>query len=309
MGLPTVLNQIAVELSPVSAASRVLYRTAAAWLLIGVLHVAPLAADGWNWDGAVSFRKPIVFSFSIGLLLATIGWVIDWIPIRGRFASVLAWTLAVSSSVEVALVSVQTWRGRASHFNRLEPSDATIFGLMGAAVGIMSLCIVVVFAWSLVKTNPDRLVRIAVVSGLALVVTGLGIGQWMIQLGVEYVERFNMVPDTVTVGAAGVAKFPHALALHGVQLFILYALLLRAGRSHLGNVARMYTMVGLYIGVLALVVLQTVSGYAPTQATPYLVGIALGSIAMAWNFMSTLRTRIHELAVGDENQPVDMLSG
>jgi hypothetical protein len=47
-----------------------------------------------------------------------------------------------------------------------------------------------------------------VIGGLLLVMTGLGIGQWMIQLGNEYVATRTAVPETVVYGQRGVAKFP-----------------------------------------------------------------------------------------------------
>lgn len=308
MSLSVVARRVAAELAPRSKASRVLYRTTVAWLLIGALQLVPLAADGWNWSGAVSWRKPIVFSFSVGLLLATIGWVMDRIPIRGRSASVLAWTFALSSSLEVGLITLQTWRGRASHFNVMEPGDATIFALMGAAVGIMSLCIVVVFVWSIIRRPTDRLVRIAVLSGLALVVTALGLGNWIIGLGVDYVERFGAVPDTVTVGEAGVAKFPHAVALHGIQLFIIYALLLGNNGIGRGDVARMYTLAGLYAMVVALVVGQTVAGLPPTDLNPFSVGVALLSAAIFGLLVNAVRANLRDSAGEDAAKPADMLS-
>jgi hypothetical protein len=309
MGLLMLMKRVGRELAPLSAASRLLYTTGAAWLVIGALHVIPLAGDQWNWAGAVSWRKPIVFGLSIGLLLATIGWVIDRIPIRGRSASVIAWILALSSSVEVALISIQTWRGRASHFNVLEGSDAAIFGLMGAAVGFMSLCLLTVFVWSMVKRPAEKLVRIAVIGGLALVVAGLGLGQWIIELGSAYVERVQAVPDTVLVGEAGVAKFPHALALHGIQVFILYAILLQVGDRSMRKAARMYALVGLYSMSVILVSAQTIAGYAPMELTLFSIGFVLClsvSIVLIW---AAVRASLHDAQVKDRITPVDMLSG
>ena len=66
---------------------------------------------------------------------------------RPRLAGALAWTFLVSSSVEVGLIAVQAWRGRASHFNVMEAGDAAVFALMGAAVGFMSLCLLGLLVW------------------------------------------------------------------------------------------------------------------------------------------------------------------
>jgi hypothetical protein len=219
----TLVRNLVADLRPTRRPARVLYAGAAAWLVSGLFHLVVLAANGWAWSGAVSFRKPLTFSVSIALLLATIGWVLDRLPDRPRLAGTIAWTLLVSSTVEVALITMQAWRGRASHFNTMAAGDAGVFIAMGIMVGLMSLCLVAVLVWSLVRPPEDRLVRLAVLGGLALIVTGLGFGQWIIELGNDFVETHRAVPDTVVYGQHGVAKFPHAVALHGIQLFILAA--------------------------------------------------------------------------------------
>ena len=75
-----IIRQLADDLRPARKQARLLYWGAAFWLTIGAIHLIPLARDGWAWSGPLSFRKPIVFSVSMGLLLATMGWVLDRLP-------------------------------------------------------------------------------------------------------------------------------------------------------------------------------------------------------------------------------------
>ena len=101
-------------------------------------------------------------------------------------------------------------------------------------------------------------------AGMALVITGLGLGQWVIGLGVEMAEQLGHAPETVLAGEAGVAKFPHAMALHGIQLFIGASVLARLGR--LGerrqiNAVRM--TVGGYFALVAWSIVHTNAGRAP----------------------------------------------
>jgi hypothetical protein len=270
------------ELRPIRRPAAVLYLGATFWMASALVHLVALGADGWNWTGAVSFRKPLTFSLSVGLLMATVGWVLDRLPDRRRLAGVLAWTFLVSSSVEVGLITMQTWRGRASHFNVMESGDAVIFALMGAAVGFMSLCLLGLLVWSLIEHLAEPLVRLAVVGGLVLVATGLGIGQWIIQLGVDYVETRGAVPETVTYGDAGVAKFPHAIAFHGIQLFILAAIALRAGSLPDSSKKRMMRLVVLsYAAMLAFASAQTIAGSAPADPTVWSLGLALSGVVLA----------------------------
>jgi hypothetical protein len=150
---PTLVRDLVADLRPIRCPARVLSTGAVAWLVVGLLHVGVLAADGWAWSGAVSFRKPLVFSVSIALLLAAIGWVLDRLPDRPRLAGTVAWALLVSSTVEVGLIMLQAWRGRASHFNTFEAGDAAIFTAMGVMVGVMSLCLVAVLVWPLIEPS------------------------------------------------------------------------------------------------------------------------------------------------------------
>ena len=277
----TLVRDLVADLRPARRPARVLYAGAAFWLVSGLVHLGVLAADGWAWSGAVSFRKPLVFSISVGLLLATVGWVLDRLPDRPRLAGSLAWTLLVSSTVEVGLIIMQAWRGRASHFNTLATGDALVFAAMGIMVAVMSLCLVAVLVWTLVEPPRDRLVRLAVLAGMALVVSGLGIGQWIVQLGNDFVETHRAVPDTVLYGRHGVAKFPHAVAFHGIQVFIVAAVALRRGA--LAEAAQRRTLrlvVWSYVAAMVLASAQTVTGHAPLDPSPWSLGLALALATM-----------------------------
>ena len=300
----TLVRNLVADLRPTRRPARVLYAGAAAWLVSGLVHLVVLAANGWAWSGAVSFRKPLTFSVSIALLLATIGWVLDRLPDRPRLAGTIAWTLLVSSTIEVALITMQAWRGRASHFNTLAAADAAVFIAMAVMVVVMSLCLVAVLVWSLVRPPQDRLVRLAVLGGLILIVTGLGLGQWIIELGNDFVEAHRAVPDTVMYGERGVAKFPHAVALHGVQLFIVAAVLAR--RSKLTEAARrraVRLVVWSYAAVLVFASAQTIAGNGPLDPTVWGAGLAASLAGIAAGFLGIGRALRATGAATEEQFP------
>lgn len=252
------------DLLPQRGPSTLLGYVAGFWLTSGLLHLVIFAFADTAWSGAVSWRKPIVFSVSFGLMLLAFGWVLDRLPDRGRLAWSLAVVFALSSSIEVGLITLQQWRGRPSHFNTFEGGDATIFIMMGVSVGFISLALLGLFVWSLIERPPNRLDRTAAIAGMAMIVSGLGVGQWIINLGNTYVERFDRVPETVINGEAGVAKFPHAVAFHGIQVFMVVAVLL--ARSGVGRSAArrlMGTVVAAYTGLLVFSALQSYGGRAP----------------------------------------------
>lgn len=277
-----MVRQTLRHLGPQTQAARVVMVTAAAWALSAVAHVGVFAADGGGWAGPVSWRKPIVFSASIALLLWAVGWVLDRMPVaRPRLAGLLAWSLAVTSTIETSLIVAQTWRGRASHFNVFDATDAAVFGVMGAMVGLMALGLVVLLAWALVERPVDPATRWAVLGGLAMIATGLGVGQWLIELGTTYVQRFGAVPDVVTNGDA-VVKFPHAVAFHGIQLFALVLALaeaanLTAARRLLAVRAAVFG----YGGLLVFAVATSIAGRPADAPTPLsLALLAVSAVAL-----------------------------
>lgn len=257
-------GDIRSELYPRRGPALFLSAFALFWIASAVFHLGVFLLDDTVWAGPVSWRKPIVFSASIGLLLWTYGWVLDRLPDRRRLAWGLAVAMAVSSTLENALIIFQTWRGRASHFNVAESGDALIFNLMGALVGVMSILLVALFVWTLRRRPKSGLDKVAAIAGLAIIMTGLGIGQWIVNLGTAYVQQFGTVPEQVINGEAGVVKFPHAIAFHGIQVFIIAAMLL--GRSAVSKQRAMQLMglvVASYVGILVFATVQTIGGRAP----------------------------------------------
>jgi hypothetical protein len=125
-----------------------------------------------------------------------------------------------------------------------------------------------------------------VLGGLALIVVGLGFGQWIIELGNDFVETHRAVPDTVMYGQRGVAKFPHAVALHGIQLFVLAAVLAR--RSNLAEATRrraVRLVVWSYAAVLVFVSAQTITGNGPLDPTVWSAGLAASLAGIAAGFL------------------------
>jgi hypothetical protein len=150
----------------------------------------------------------------------------------------------------------------------------------------MSLCLVAVLVWSLVRPPQDRLVRLAVLGGLVLIMTGLGFGQWIIELGNDFVETHRAVPDTVVSGERGVAKFPHAVALHGIQLFIVAAVLARRGGLTEATRRRAVRLVvWSYAAVLVFASVQTITGNAPLDPTIWSAGLAASLAGITAGFL------------------------
>jgi hypothetical protein len=219
---------------------------------------------------------------SFGIVLWTSGWIMDRLPDRPRLERALTVTLIVSGVIEVALTAVQSWRRVPSHFNIFATVDSAVFAAMGVSVAVFSVALAALFLWSLVERPADRATRLVVLAGMTLVMAGLGLGAWIIGLGLQITQQLGQVPETVLAGEAGVAKFPHAMALHGIQLFIAGSLLGQvAGMTERARLRVTRMIVAGYGLLVGWSILHTNAGRSPTDLSGVEIGLsALGIVLL-----------------------------
>jgi hypothetical protein len=219
---------------------RVMYQLAVLMAASAVLHGVVWLVDGGAWDGPVSWRKPIVFSASFATTFLAVGWLHGVLPLARRLGW---WTTALVGGggvVETVLITGQRWRGVPSHFNTGTALDTTIFALMGVTIAMLTVGLIILTGWSAVRLRSSPVHLVAAAGGLGLMLVGSAIGQDLISRGNAVVEATGDVPFALTVGAAGSGKLAHAVALHGLQVLAIAALLL--GRSPLQLRRRILTM-------------------------------------------------------------------
>lgn len=275
-------------------------------ILLGsaVLHLAAIMILADQWAGPVSLRKPITFGLSVGLLLWTAGWVIDLLPSAPRLERRLGAAFAGSSLIEVGLITVQAWRGVPSHFNVMTTADLLVFTMMGVCVAVMSVCLVILTVWAFRRPPAPPTLRLAVRSGLVMVLTGLGVGEWMIEIGNDFVERNGDVPQQVVSGAAGSPTFVHFVSFHGIQLFlgaVLAAALLRVCAATAHRVVRL--VVAGYWLLWFWSIVQAAAGRSPLdlsgpQTALALVGVALWTAAAVVLLAGWRRSRTSRMGSG-----------
>ncbi len=281
------MDRIYSELRPQRGPSRLMGRVSLILLVSTVVHIGVFLADDRPWAGAVSWRKPIVFAASFALMAWAVGWVLDRLPER-RGAKIISRVVATTSFIEITLISGQTWRGEPSHFNP-SAEGSIIFGIMGQAVMVLSIALVALLVWAIIDRPTDPAVRIAAIAGMAVMMTGLGIGSWLVSLGTAYTEEFNQVPESVTYGEAGLPKFPHGVAFHGIHVFAIAAVLLGvAGASRTAKVRWMSVIVTAYVGLLSFSVLQTFEGRSPSDLVATSGSLAGTSLAVLGASMAAL---------------------
>ena len=199
----------------------------------GMFHLLLLYVTGSEWSGPVSFRKPGLFGVSAGLTIWSIAWVLSQLrPYRNdrTFACIMAGSLFL----EVALITMQFWRGVPSHFNRATAFDAVNESMMFMLIMITMAGIAwLVWRSSWILPMPESR-ALAIRAGLWLLLISCGLGL-MTAIGGELNLARNRSPEVW--GIAGVLKYPHGAALHAIQVLPLLSGILE--RLRISNSVRL----------------------------------------------------------------------
>lgn len=285
-------RQLWEQVRPRVGYQRYLYWAGAVLLASGLLHVGMVIAEPGPWLGPVSWRKPIVFGLSFGITAWGVGWVLGHLRPNRWLGWLVGGTLGVASVVEVALITLQRWRGVPSHFNDATPFDVAVFGGMGISVMLVAVAIVIALVWAVLDLRRDPVVWWAAVAGLAMISAASYIGVDMIERGDVVVEATGQVPFSVVFGAAGSAKLAHAVGMHGLQILGGLAVALRLGAAPGGRqVWTMRIASGSYSLLFAVVSLQAYAGRAVMDMPVTVAGAAVAAaVAVGWAAVSAMRS-------------------
>jgi hypothetical protein len=244
----------------------------------GLAHVAVWAALGGAWEGAVTWRKPILFGISGGLTCLSLGWAWAALP-RRRGDVPLAWATAAALVAEVSLIDLQRWRGVASHFNRATPLDAALYDVMTWLIlGVTLVIADLTLRFFLQRPRLPADLLLAARAGLGLLAVSCLLGIWTGAQG-EIRRAAGLPPETL--GAAGVLKFPHGAALHAVQWLPLLAWAARRAGVALEARTRLVAWSAAGSGLLGGYALaQTLLGRARFDTTPLTAALLAAAIAM-----------------------------
>ncbi len=272
---------IARTVRSLTPAQQTLAALAVATTLSGLFHIGVWEVAGQpSLVGPVTWRKPIAFGLSIGVLAASLVWVVSLLPDTAALRRQAVW-VAVLLVAELLLIDVQQWRGVGSHFNVTTPLDALVF----QAMGLLILAVAAILAWWTWRlwmaphtdAAPEHLA--AARAGMLLLAAGNVIGIALAVWGTTMLERTGHVPQAM--GAAGNLKLTHAVALHGLQVLPIVAVL----TSTVTDARRRLRLVRLaatgYTALLGVALWQAIGGRAPADlALPVAVVIACAVTAV-----------------------------
>lgn len=240
-----------------------LYWLSILFLISAAVHGVVFLLGDRAWGGPVSWRKPLLFSFSFAAISASVAWVLAFLPNRPGLGWSLTLLFTGSSVGETVLIAMQAWRGTASHFNDRTPFDAAVFAAMGLLIVGVAVTIVVLALWSFVSLRAPSSLAWAIRLGLASVVAGQAIGGVILAEGLGQRET-GPVSSPVTFGEAGVMNYPHALAIHALQVLpVLGWVLLFSRWGERRRMGLVLSAAAGYAAVIGASVAQAAGGRGP----------------------------------------------
>jgi hypothetical protein len=269
-----------------SAPERIAFVTGAVSLLVCAVHLLafPFVEEA-VWAGPIGFRKPAMFGFSVGVTLLSLGWMVRSFAARPRWQTVLMGAMSGALLLEVAIISLQRFRGVPSHFNMATLLDGALWSMMGLAIIVFALLAMVQAVLSFGKVNAPPAMRAAIRAGMVLLVFSQISGQLIVLNGSNVVlEGGEFVAANISraaiYGAAGDLKLPHAIALHGLQVLPLLALVIGRlnWRPKNGQLGVALSGAG-FFGIALIAQLQAFAGRWISDLTPVMAGAFAASFA------------------------------
>lgn len=187
-----------------------------ALLLSGTIHACLAIFSELPLNHPLSFRKAALFGVSTGLTLWSCDWCFRQLPQR-PWHLVARTLLSMTLFIEVALITLQPWRGETSHFNRNGTLNTLIEQSMLVMITVAMGIILVL--WLRCLRGPF-LPEVAISSrsairwGLGYLVISGFIGAAITRFGYQQLEIGN---SHELWGERGVLKYPHGVTLHAVQ--------------------------------------------------------------------------------------------
>jgi len=250
---------------------------AAAMSVLAIGAAIGLLVDDRTVLGQPAWLKPVKFGVSFTVYAITLAWLLSFVGTT-KTKKVAVSLIVIGSYLEVALITVQAARGRASHFDvatELDNAIWTAMGMMAALFGI-GTAIVAIIVWR--SRIQNAAASSAVKLGLLLLLAGMGQAALMIPPTSEQKTR-DEIEDQPMLGAHAVGvpdggpglpltgwsttggdlRVGHFVGVHGLQAMILLAMVFPQ-KPNLIRVAA-----GAYAGVLALVTWQALRGQPLTH--------------------------------------------
>jgi hypothetical protein len=280
---------------------------AAAMAVLALAATVGLLVDPRTVTGAPLWAKPLKFALSVGIYAVTLAWLIGLLPAGNTRRRRLAWWAGTVATifllVEMMIIVGVAAAGLTSHFNVTTGFHAALWAVMASSIVIVWLAAVPLAVLLLRSDLGDPARALAIRAGLLIALVGMALAFLMTGPTAAQLDDYQGIVGAHTVGVAdggpalpllgwstvaGDLRIPHFVGMHALQVLPFCALLLEALARRLPALANpivrrgiLRALVGLYLGVLALVTGQALAGQSIVQPSAPVVAIAVTLFAAA----------------------------
>lgn len=266
---------------------RPLMTVAALMVACSAVALVGILIDPRTVTGLDAWAKPLKFSLSILLYCVTWAWLIAHLPRWRKLAHRAGTVIAVSLAVEQVAIVGSAAAGQTSHFNVSTPFATAVWAVMAISITVLYLATLVTSIALMFFRLPDHSLTVAVRSGAAIALLGLGLAFLMTGPTADQLNDYQGVVGAHTVGLAdggpglpilgwstvgGDLRIPHFIGMHALQVIPIFGLALAAlGRrvdlfsSERVRIRLVLIAAASYLAVVGLVTVQAMSGESIVQ--------------------------------------------
>ncbi|MCZ9884598.1 hypothetical protein [Arthrobacter sp. B2a2-09] len=257
---------------------------------LAIVSVVGLFVDSRILTGAPIWAKPLKFAISICVYTLTLSWLIGLLKRGQRFAWWAGTVAAVFLLVEIVVIVGAVIAGTTSHFNVSTPFHAAIWGVMAVSIVIVWAAALPVVVMLFRQDLGDIARSLAIRAGFVVALIGMALAFLMTSPTPQQLSDFQGIAGAHTVGipdggpglpilgwstVAGDLRIPHFIGMHALQIIplveIALEILARKSRVLRRPTTRrgiIWVVIALYVGVLAVVTGQALSGESIVRPSP-----------------------------------------
>ena len=189
-------------------------------LMLVLLVLLPF--DTVQVGGRYRLIKPLNFTMSMAMYLATVVILLDYLRVSMRWKKAIGWGVSTCLLTAITCITMQAARGTTSHFNNSTPFDSVVSSVMDVADPLNGVLVVVLLIFALQgKYDVSRSSQLGIAFGLFIFLVGSAIGGIMVAHGQSVVGVAPEGPGLPVVNwstTGGDFRVAHFLGIHALQI-------------------------------------------------------------------------------------------
>ena len=210
------------ELHRRNGATNVVVWTIYLLLLLMLVLLVLLPFDTVQVGGRYRLIKPLNFTMSMAMYLATVVILLDYLRASMWWKKVIGWGVSICILIGITCITLQAARGTTSHFNNSTPFDSAVSSVMDIVDPLNSVFVLFLLIFALQsKYNVSRSSQLGIVFGILLFLAGSVIGGVMVAHGQSVVGVAPGGPGLPVVNwstTGGDFRVSHFLGIHALQI-------------------------------------------------------------------------------------------